>query len=95
LIDRVQVDPPRRDDGGFRCTVRIGGRSHDVGVSDRDLTELAAGAPPEELVRESFSFLLEREPPQSILSTFDLTVISRYFPEYRGEIAKRMQRHRA
>ena len=45
---------------------------------------------PEELIRKSFEFLLEHEPKESILSRFDLTVISRYFPEYEGEIKKRL-----
>ena len=36
----------------------------------------------EDLVRRSFEFLLEREPPESILRRFDLAVIQRYFPEY-------------
>ena len=40
----------------------------------------------------AFRFLLEREPPESILSRFDLTVIERYFPNYRGEIARRLKR---
>ena len=35
---------------------------------------------PEDLVRASFAFLLEREPSESILREFDLTVIGRYFP---------------
>ena len=34
------------------------------------------------MVRRSFEFLLEREPPESILRSFDLTVIGRYFPDY-------------
>ncbi|HKR98579.1 MAG TPA: hypothetical protein VJU79_03590 [Candidatus Dormibacteraeota bacterium] len=71
--------------------MRLGKHSYDVGVSEADLAELAGGAPAEQLVRESFAFLLEREPPQSILSRFDLAVISRYFPDYRSEIARRMR----
>ena len=34
----------------------------------------------EDLVSRSFAFLLEREPPSSILPTFDLATITRYFP---------------
>ncbi|MDH4070062.1 MAG: hypothetical protein OEV30_06530 [Ignavibacteria bacterium] len=41
-----------------------------------------------ELVRKSFEFLLEREPNTSILTEFDLPVISRYFPEYEQVIAE-------
>ena len=38
--------------------------------------------PPEVLVEKSFRFLLDRESNTSILRTFDLPVIGRYFPEY-------------
>jgi hypothetical protein len=59
----------------------------------RDAYERLTGAlrPPEELVRKSFEFLLEREPKESILSHFDITVISRYFPDYEEDIAQRMR----
>ena len=35
-----------------------------------------------ELIKFSFDFLLEREPNTAILSSFELTEISKYFPEY-------------
>ncbi|MBF0588722.1 MAG: hypothetical protein HQL53_06315 [Magnetococcales bacterium] len=38
---------------------------------------------PEELVRASFAFLLEKEAKESILAKFDLPVIGDYFPEYK------------
>jgi hypothetical protein len=44
----------------------------------------------ERIVRESFRFLLEREPPTSILSRFSLSDITRYFPEYPAELARRL-----
>jgi hypothetical protein len=44
----------------------------------------------ERLVRETFVFLLEREPRSSILTVFDLTVVARYFPEFEAEIARRL-----
>lgn len=40
----------------------------------------------EELIKKSFEFLLERESNKSILSSFNLKVINRYFPEYEREI---------
>jgi hypothetical protein len=40
----------------------------------------------EDLVRKSFEFLLERETNTSILPSFDLPVIGRYFPEYENTI---------
>jgi hypothetical protein len=42
--------------------------------------------PIERLVNRSFEFLLEREPNTSILSRFDLSVISHYFTEYERTI---------
>lgn len=44
----------------------------------------------EPVVRESFEFLLEREPPSSILDEFSLNDISRYFPEYSEELTRRL-----
>lgn len=44
----------------------------------------------EEVVRESFAFLLEREPAGSILPEFSLAIISRYFPEYTREVPARL-----
>ncbi len=41
---------------------------------------------PEELVKQSFVFLLERESNTSILRSFNLSVISQYFPEYEETI---------
>ena len=71
----------------WACAVTLSderGRSvHQVGVARRDLERLAPGATaPDELVRRSFQFLLERESRQSILAAFDLQLIGRYFPEY-------------
>ncbi len=40
----------------------------------------------ETLIEKSFEFLLEREPNTSILRSFDLPVIGRYFSEYEGKI---------
>jgi hypothetical protein len=65
--------------------------THEVTLDPKDCARLAGGAvEPEELIRESFQFLLEREPKESILSRFDLSIISRYFPEYEREIKKRL-----
>jgi hypothetical protein len=44
----------------------------------------------ETVVRESFVFLLEREPPTSILRSFSLEQIAGYFPEYYEEMHQRL-----
>jgi hypothetical protein len=63
--------------------------AHHVTVEPADLARLGAGyASPEDFVRACFDFLLAREPKESILRSFDVTVISRYFPEFEGEITR-------
>jgi hypothetical protein len=65
---------------------------HKVTVTEAYYQELTAGTvPPEELVKKSFEFLLAREPNTSILSEFNLKVISNYFPEYEREIKSKLQ----
>ena len=72
----------------FEVTVRSDTvTKHKVTLTQTYYEKLTAGAiSPEALVEESFAFLLAREPNTSILSTFNLTVISRYFPEYEREM---------
>lgn len=56
---------------------------HTVTVTTDYADKLAGGKiSTAELVRLSFEFLLEREPNTSILRSFDLPMIGRYFPEY-------------
>jgi len=45
----------------------------------------------EVLVEKSFEFLLERESNTSILRSFDLPVIGRYFPEYESVIKEMLE----
>ena len=83
---------------GWRCAVTVrddrGSSSHDVTVSAADADCASRPrAPPsdvERLVYETFDFLLEREPKESILRSFDLTVVGSYFPEYEHEIRSRL-----
>jgi hypothetical protein len=79
--------------GEWRVTVTDGTTTHHrVRVSGADLARLAQGRSAEDLLRESFLFLLEHEPNTSILATFDLSIISRYFPGYEQEIRRRLGR---
>jgi hypothetical protein len=67
--------------------------THHVTVKQDDYMRLTGGKmEPEELVRHSFEFLLEREPKESILGRFDLSVIGRYFPEFEREIKLRLSK---
>ncbi|MGB2691550.1 MAG: hypothetical protein WBB48_04295 [Thermodesulfobacteriota bacterium] len=61
--------------------------SHNVELNKDDYQSLTDGkVSPEEFIQCSFEFLLEREPKESILSSFNVSVISRYFPEYGRDI---------
>jgi hypothetical protein len=75
--------------------VEVKGRSttqHRVDVSPAYLRELGIETQPRpRVLQESFAFLLEREPNTSILTTFDLRDIERYFPEFRDVIAQRLR----
>ena len=60
---------------------------HVVSVTDQMLLNLTNNKiSKEELLNFSFNFLLEREPNTSILSKFDINVISKYFPEYISKV---------
>jgi hypothetical protein len=101
------TDPPRtplsvaceRTAAGHRCTVLVGddagATTHEVTVADPVLARLgpepADAASAERLVRASFTFLLEREPREAILRSFDLPVIERYFPGFEAAIARYLQ----
>jgi hypothetical protein len=65
--------------------------SHHVTVPESLINELQL---PEDsldsVVRESFIFLLEREPASSIMRVFSLDVISDYFPEYKDKLSERL-----
>ena len=61
---------------------------HIVSVTDQMLLNLTNNKiSKEELLNFSFNFLIEREPNTSILSSFDITVISKYFPEYPKKVS--------
>ena len=87
----VQCEP---QEGGWRCHVVVAAgpveTEHEVLVERATLDDLAPGATPEALVVESFRFLLGREPPDSILRSFELPIIGRYFGDYADEIRRRM-----
>lgn len=73
----------------FHVDVREGDSSteHDVTMSASDFERLGSNyRAPEEFVRACFEFMLEREPKESILPTFDISVIGSYFPEFEPNI---------
>ena len=74
----------------FEVTVSNGNSTtHNVNLTSEYYEHLALpGIKPSKLVEGSFRFLLEREPKEMILRTFDLKIISHYFPEYEKRITE-------
>ncbi len=73
----INVEPTGT--GEYRVTVsEPGSETTYIVTVDRSIE----GSNNSALVEASFRFLLDREPKESILSSFNLSVIERYFPEY-------------
>lgn len=73
----------------FEVVVSEGGGEsrHQVSMARETYERLAPGGQePARCVEAAFRFLLDREPKESILGSFDITVISRYFPEFEREL---------
>ena len=79
----------------FEVVVRQGGSetTHRVSMALETHQRLTAGKDtPERCLEAAFRFLLDREPKESILGSFDVTAISRYFPEFERELPNYLSR---
>jgi hypothetical protein len=78
------------NNSNFRVTVTGNTTTtHEVTVQADYALKLTGGkVSTAELVKISFNFLLARESNTSILRSFDLSVIARYFPDYESVISK-------
>ena len=88
---RIQVS--KLTDGEFEVRIMENGSEsrHRVTLTPEVYHRLSGGKiGPEELIKRSFEFLLEREPKESILSEFDLPLIGHYFPEYERELKRKI-----
>ena len=98
MTDTGVIEIKRTADGDpleFEVVVREGnGESrHHVTMSKRACERLTAGQhTPERCLGAAFRFLLDRESKESILGRFDLSVISRYFPEFERELPRYLAR---
>jgi hypothetical protein len=90
----------RADDAGTRFSVTVRDddgsvTSHVVSVSDADWDRFGRGYQTrDQLVHASFTYLLEHEPKESIMRSFELNVIARYFPDYPATIARHVSDRR-
>jgi hypothetical protein len=88
-IKMIQV----RHTGGdeFEVVVREGlGETHHHATMTQEIHQrLTSGRQtPERCIEAAFHFLLDRESKESILRRFDITIISRYFPEFERQLPR-------
>jgi hypothetical protein len=79
----------------FAVTVRDekGETLHVVTMAPATYERLAGGKhTPVACVEAAFRFLLDREPKESILARFDMTVIAHYFPEFEQRLPTYLSR---
>ena len=88
---KITVNKSDEETYGVRVSEGKSESTHTVALKSADYKRLSGEKiSPAELIRRSFEFLLEHEPKESILASFDLTVISRHFPNYEREIKSRL-----
>ena len=86
----MSISIKKISDDLFEATVaKTATTTHGVTITDQSLTDLTDNnVTKTQLLEFSFKFLLEREPNTSILSSFDINVISKYFSDYRDEVRR-------
>ena len=86
----MSVSIKKLSDDVFGVTIaKTSTTAHTVTVTDQSLIDLTDNIVTKtQLLEFSFKFLLEREPNTSILSSFDINVITKYFPDYRDEVRR-------
>ena len=86
----MSISIKKLSDDVFEVTVAENSTTtHTVTVTDATLTDLTDNKVTKtQLLEFSFNFLLDREPNTSILSSFDINVISRYFSDYKDKVRR-------
>ena len=89
-MTRSSISIEKRNDNVFEVTVADSvTTTHTVTVTDQSLSDLTDNNTTKtQLLEFSFNFLLDREPNTSILSSFDINIISRYFSDYGDEVRR-------
>ena len=89
-MTRSSISIKKRNDNVFEVTVADSiTTTHEVTITDQSLSDLSENNVTKiQLLEFSFRFLLDREPNTSILSSFNINVISRYFSNYKDEVRR-------
>jgi hypothetical protein len=87
-VSEIEVSRVAEEQAAMRFHVRVADgdgnpTEHNVTLSRADHEGLGGGYPTAEaFIQACFAFLLEREPKESILRSFDVSQISTYFSEF-------------
>ena len=86
----MSVSIKNRNNSVFEVTIADSiTTTHTVTVTDQSLTDLTDNnVTKTQLLEFSFRFLLDREPNTSILPSFDINIILKYFSDYRDEVRR-------
>ena len=89
-MSKASFSIEKRRDDVFEVTISDNKTTtHKVTVTDKSLTDLTENnVTKTQLLEFSFSFLLDREPNTSILSSFDINLISKYFSDFGAEVRR-------
>jgi hypothetical protein len=91
MAARIEVEKLKDSEFRVRVVEAKSESTHCVTLTPDDCRRLSGGKiEPGELIRRSFEFLLAREPKESILPEFDLSLIGRYFQEYERELKRKI-----
>ncbi len=79
-VEQTSAGEPLR----FAVTVRAGGGAthHTVTMAQAYHARLGPGHAATAVIDAAFRFLLDREPKEAILGSFDVSVIPRYFSDF-------------
>jgi len=89
MKEKVKIEDMIKTPTGWIFEVSIGETNYEI-LLEKEYWKKLTGEEidPSELIKKSFRFLLLREPKESILKSFNLKIIGKYFPEYEKEIVK-------
>jgi hypothetical protein len=87
----VEIVTQAIDERGYEAEVNVDGKRYTYQVTVPDDLAARVGAEPAAIVRATIAFLLDREPPTSIMGRFDCSVVSGYFPEYEDELPRYLE----
>jgi len=84
----AQIDVGEVTPGHYEVTVDnfTKAKTHDVTLSEDIFLRLGKGRSREDFIRDCFRFLLAREPMEQILEKFDISDISRHFPDFESAL---------